>query len=202
MPVRTRQQPISGATPRGRVRPVGRLAGYPLFFGIKIQAGHAPYFLTAVTARRPREDGSLYPIAVGRPIRETIERGRIRRRPRRGRNRQTWRRKNLRVVCPRESRVAGCSLLAARFSRDHFARGTTQRGCVNETITGRIDTSCSVFVAGSINRAVHSLFPACEHHPSRDPFALFLYLFLLRILSFSHAPTPSHPHAAVLPSTF
>jgi len=32
------------------------------------------------------------------------------------------------------------------------------RGCVNATITGRIDTSCSMFVAGSINRPADSPF--------------------------------------------
>lgn len=40
-----------------------------------------------------------------------------------------------------------------RGSRRHFARGYDRR-CVNAAITGRIDTSCSMFVAGSINRPV------------------------------------------------
>lgn len=66
-------------------------------------------------------------------------------------------------------------------SQRHFARGY-DRGCINAAITGRIDTSCSMFVAGSINRPVGPFsssrsrtLPTAPPPPSR----LFLFLAML-----------------------
>lgn len=96
------------------------------------------------------------------------------------------------------AKLVGWRIRPSFLARPLRAGAATRRGCVNETITGRIDTSCFVFVAGSINRANRPLFLAYSslHHPPRAILSLFsasLSLFPVSFLPARELLPPRYP---------
>lgn len=101
-------------------------------------------------------------------------------------------------VRTRTAKLVGWRIRPSFLARPLRAGAATRRGCVNETITGRIDTSCFVFVAGSINRANRPLFLAYSslHHPPRAILSLFsasLSLFPVSFLPARELLPPRYP---------